>query len=87
MVKRDADSTAKTLVDADEASRSRPGRPPAAPDQPLILPKATHQNIRVSPAVLDAALKDGDELLRYLQTAPGGITQMEAESRAHNWSE
>ena len=32
--------------------------------------------------MLDAAAKDGDELLRSLRTAPEGLTQSEAESRA-----
>ena len=63
-------------------SRSSLARPPKRPDERPIPAKAKHQNIRVSPAVLDAALKDGDELLRYLRTAPGGITQTEAEARA-----
>jgi hypothetical protein len=41
-----------------------------------------HLNIRVSPAVLDAARKDGEELLRDLRTTPEGLTQAEAEERA-----
>ncbi len=44
--------------------------------------KAKTQTIRVSPVVLDAARKDGDELLRFLGTNPGGLTQAEAEERA-----
>jgi hypothetical protein len=44
--------------------------------------KAKEHNIRVSPAVLDAAAKDGDELLRFLHTAPEGLSQTEADSRA-----
>ena len=44
---------------------------------------ATKQpNIRVAPAVLDAARKDGETLLRDLRTAIGGLTQAEAEERA-----
>ena len=34
------------------------------------------------PAVLDAARKEGEELLRGLGTAPRGLTQAEAETRA-----
>jgi len=41
-----------------------------------------NQNIRVSAAVLDAALKDGDALLQSLRTRYGGLTQAEAEERA-----
>jgi Mg2+-importing ATPase len=47
-----------------------------------IFATTKEHNIRVSPAVLDAAAKDGDELLRSLRTAPEGLTQAEAESRA-----
>jgi Mg2+-importing ATPase len=56
--------------------------PPARPDHPLTLKKSKSQNIRVSPAVLDAALQDGDALLPSLRTSPGGLTQAEAEERA-----
>ncbi len=41
-----------------------------------------NRNIRVSPAVLDAARQDGEELLRSLRTTPAGLTQVEAEERA-----
>jgi len=44
--------------------------------------KAKNHNIQVSPAVLDAARKDGDELLQSLRTTPQGLTQTEAETRA-----
>ena len=52
------------------------------PDESQIPAKAKEHNIRVSPAVLDAAGKDGDELLRSLRTASVGLTQSEAELRA-----
>jgi Mg2+-importing ATPase len=44
--------------------------------------KPKSQNIRVSPAVIDAARKDGEELLRSLRTSADGLTQTEAEERA-----
>jgi Mg2+-importing ATPase len=44
--------------------------------------KTKNQNIRVSPAVLDASRKDEGGLLRDLRTSPGGLTQAEAEKRA-----
>jgi len=47
-----------------------------------IFAKAKDHNIHVSSAVLDAAAKDGDELLRSLRTTPEGLTQTEAEARA-----
>ena len=50
--------------------------------EPPIHPKAKHENIRVSPAVLDAARKDGEELLESLRTTAAGLTQAEAEERA-----
>ena len=56
--------------------------PPARPDKPAIPTKAKNQNIRVSPAVLDAARKDGEVLLRDLRTSAAGLTQAEAEERA-----
>jgi Mg2+-importing ATPase len=57
------------------------GTPPP-PDKSPIPAKSKDHNIRVSPAVLDAAGKDGDELLRSLRTAPEGLTQADAEARA-----
>jgi Mg2+-importing ATPase len=54
----------------------------AHPEKPAIVAKAKNQNIHVSPAVLDAARKDGEELLRSLGTTSAGLTQAEAEERA-----
>ncbi len=56
--------------------------PPTPPHHPAISTKSKSQNIHVSPAVVDAAQKDGDELLRSLRTTPEGLTQAEAEERA-----
>src|SRR5271165_4261156 len=55
--------------------------PHALARQPLIPPKAKDHSIHVSPAVLDAARKDGEELLRSFRTSPQGLTQTEAEER------
>jgi Mg2+-importing ATPase len=52
------------------------------PNTPPIPAKTKNQNIRVSPAVLDAARKDGEELLRNLRTSMDGLAQAEAEERA-----
>jgi Mg2+-importing ATPase len=55
------------------------------PPRPNSLPpaaKAKTQSIRVSPAVLDAALKDGEALLQFLRTTSNGLSQQEAEERA-----
>jgi Mg2+-importing ATPase len=43
--------------------------------------KEKKPNIHVSPAVLDAAKKDGDELFRSLNSRATGLTQREAEDR------
>ena len=51
------------------------------PDGPAAA-KAKNQNIHVSPAVLDAARKDGEELLQSLRTTATGLTQAEAEEQA-----
>ena len=53
-----------------------------APDESQIPAKVKQHNIRVSPAVLEAAGKDGDDLLQSLHTASTGLTQNEAGSRA-----
>jgi Mg2+-importing ATPase len=45
-------------------------------------PKKAKSNIHVSPEVLDAARKNGDEVLKDLRTAATGLTQSEAEERA-----
>ena len=85
MITPDADSTAEASVNANGTVASSSTAPPARPDEPT---KAKNQNIRVSPAVLDAARKDGEELLRSLRTATGGLTQTEAEeTRAHGGPE
>lgn len=52
---------------------------PTEPSEPKA---GKGKTIHVSPAVLDAARKSNDDLLRDLRTAPGGLTQAEAEQRA-----
>jgi Mg2+-importing ATPase len=70
-------SSAKVNSDVPGATATRP-----APDESQTSAKAKKHNIRVSPAVLDAAGKDGDALLQSLHTTPEGLTQAEAEARA-----
>jgi Mg2+-importing ATPase len=70
------------LVNADGKVDSNIAVPPAPPADPPLHIKAKHENIRVSPAVLDAARKDGEELLQSLRTTPAGLPQAEAEERA-----
>ena len=76
-----ADSKAAAPGDAG-ASASKLGEPPARPNESAISIKTKNQNIHVSPAVLDAARKDGEALLRDLRTSLDGLTQAEAEERA-----
>ena len=51
------------------------------PDASPVAAKAKEHNIRVSAAVLDAAARDGDDLLRSLRSSLSGLTQSEAERR------
>src|SRR5579862_394982 len=70
------------LVNADRTAGSKVAAPPTRPDHPATPTKSKSQNIRVSPAVLDAALKDGEALFQSLRTTPEGLTQAETEERA-----
>jgi Mg2+-importing ATPase len=81
MTTSDADSKAVASVNAAGTGSGHPGSPVSAPE-PSIATKAKNQNIRVSPAVLDAAGKDGEALLHSLKTTAAGLTQREAEERA-----
>ena len=76
------DNTAGALVDDAGTARSKLAKPPAHPNQPSIPTKTKNQNIRVSPALLDAARKVGEKVLQDLRTSLGGLTQAEAEERA-----
>ncbi len=64
-----------------ESARSGQVLSPAHQQQPLAA-KSKHQNIHVAAAVVDAARKDGDALLRDLRTSLTGLTQAEAEERS-----
>jgi hypothetical protein len=82
MTKPDADKPAEALVAAAGIAGSKPAEPPVRPTKPPSPTNARTENIHVSPAVLEAARKDGEELLRDLRTSLGGLTQAEAEERA-----
>jgi P-type Mg2+ transporter len=57
----------------------------SAPSQPPLIPKQTKdKKISVAPAVLAAASQEEDALLQSLRTAPEGLTQSEAETRARS---
>jgi Mg2+-importing ATPase len=70
-----------TAGEADIAG-SRVAGPSLRTAEPPTQPDAKSKTIHVSPEVLDAARKDGEELLRTLRTGPEGLTQAEADARA-----
>jgi hypothetical protein len=78
-----ANITAAALDVANSGSPKTAGTPASVPpsDKSPAPPRAKDHNIRVSPDVLAAAGKDGEELLRSLHTAFDGLTQAEAEDR------
>jgi len=65
-----------------ETAASKPTGSPPPPSQLPIPTKGKNQHIQVSPAVLAAARKDSEQLLRDLRTSLGGLTQAQAEERA-----
>src|SRR5947209_8366516 len=75
------------MTTPDEGSRAvidgiaKVAAPPVHAPEPSTPKNPRDKNIHVSPAVLDAAAKDGEELLRSLGTTSGGLTQAEAEER------
>jgi Mg2+-importing ATPase len=75
-----ADST--SLAGSVTAGSNVVGASPLLPPKTSIPKNVKAKSIQVSPAVLDAARKDGEEVLRNLRTAPSGLTQTDAEERA-----
>ena len=82
MTTPDADRRAAALTDGGGPVGSKAIVSPVHPIESPIPTKSKNQNIRVSPAVLDAARKEGEQLLRDLRTSLSGLTQAEAEERA-----
>jgi hypothetical protein len=78
MTTPDANSMAGIL--ADDAGTVGSGFAP--PSQGRAAAKTHRQPIGVSPAVLNAARKDGDALLRDVGTSLAGLSEAEAEERA-----
>jgi P-type Mg2+ transporter len=77
----DSDRATGALVD-DAGTSGRGAAAPPHPTGPLIPAKSKKQNIHVSPAVLDAARKDTEQLLHDLRTSLAGLSQADAEERA-----
>jgi hypothetical protein len=69
-------SITDTALAVANGSPKATGAPAALPppDKSPPVAKAKDHNIRVCPAVLDAAGKDGDELLGSLRTSSEGLT-------------
>jgi Mg2+-importing ATPase len=74
-------SKAKALVNANGTAASTLEGPSAPRNGLPTSTKAKTPGIRVSPAVIDASRKDGEELLRFLRTTAEGLTQKDAEDR------
>ena len=81
MTKPGADKT-EELVSSAGIADSKPAESPVHPDEPPAPTQAKNHNIRVSHEVIEAARKDGEDLLRSLQTTSQGLRQTEAENRA-----
>ena len=75
------DGTARESVNEAGTAHPRFVAPPVHPSELPIPPKTKNQNIRVSAAVLDAARKDCEALLRELGTSLVGLPQAEADAR------
>ena len=71
----------KNSLNGSETLSSEPAGPTSSPIHPPITAKKEKQEIHVSPAVLDAARKDSEALLRDLRTSLCGLTEVEAEER------
>lgn len=84
MQQTDGDGTVGVAVDKAglDSAAADVGVPAARPQESPPPAKTKHQNIRVAPAVLDAARKDGEALLRDLRTSLAGLAQAQAEERA-----
>jgi hypothetical protein len=82
MTTPDTDSAAPLIDEHPISATGVPG-PQARPQElPPTLSKVKSKNFHVSSAVLDAAQKGGEDLLKSLRTTAGGLTQKEAEDRA-----
>ncbi len=87
MTAPDADRATETLADVPAAGTpgsapAVPAAPPAHPFLPSFRAQSKKQTIHVSPAVLDAARKDAEQLLLDLHTSLAGLTEADAEERA-----
>ena len=82
MTTPDADRGAEAIAGTPGKPTSPVAEPPAPPHDTAIHAQEKSHKIHVSPAVLEAARRDGGQLLQSLGTTAGGLTQTEAEDRA-----
>ena len=82
MTTPDADRTADVLLRVSAPTGPENSDSGNTPNPPLTPPKAKTQTINVSPAVIDAAVKEGEDVLRDCRTTLSGLAQNEAEKRA-----
>ena len=82
----DSQGSAEGSPIAAATARTEPAAAVASPMDPRIPPKKRNQTIHVAPAVLEAARKTGEELLRDLRTSAAGLTQAEAHARVRTYA-
>ena len=69
MTTADGESVRAALANGGGTPGAKAATPPAHSAEPPIPTKAKKQNIRVSPAVVDAASKSGEQVLVDLRTS------------------
>jgi Mg2+-importing ATPase len=82
MTTPDADHTAAALLRNAAPAGPEHSDPRIQPSSPQTLLKIKDQTIRVSPAVINAAGKNGEDVLRDCATSLKGLAQAEADTRA-----
>ena len=82
MTTADGESARTALANGGGTPASTAATPPVQSAEHPIPAKGKKQNIRVSPAVVDAASKSGEQVLVDLRTSLSGLTEVEAEERA-----
>src|SRR5579872_5280474 len=82
MTTGDGESARAALANGGGTPGSKAPTPPAQSAEHPIPAKTKKQNIRVSPAVVDAASKNGEQVLVDLRTSLNGLAEEEAEERA-----
>src|ERR1700722_18382262 len=82
MATADGESARSALANGGGTPGSKAATAPAQSAEHPVPAKTKKQNIRVSPAVVDAASKSGEQVLLDLRTSLNGLTEVEAKERA-----